>query len=113
MAESVIELVCDDLRFKDKQNDPKYVMLNTKLREEKKEIKRKKKEEKLAKKPEKKQAKKDRHNERKTTSKFNAKYKERIQSIQESDFRKEENRKRLEQEEKEKAEFLKQIKKEK
>ena len=113
VAESVIELVCDDLRFKDKQNDPKYVMLNTKLREEKKEIKRKKKEEKLAKKPEKKQAKKDRHNERKTTSKFNAKYKERIQSIQESDFRKEENRKRLEQEEKEKAEFLKQIKKEK
>ena len=113
VAESVIELVCDDLRFKDKQNDPKYVMLNTKLREEKKEIKRKKKEEKLAKKPEKKQAKKDRHNERKTTSKFNAKYKERTQSIQESDFRKEENRKRLEQEEKEKAEFLKQIKKEK
>ena len=36
VAESVIELICDDLRFKDEQNDPKYVMLNAKLREEKK-----------------------------------------------------------------------------
>ena len=36
VAESVIEIICDDLRFKDEQNDPKYVMLHTKLREEKK-----------------------------------------------------------------------------
>ena len=32
VAESVIELICDDLRFKDEQNDPKYVMLHTKLK---------------------------------------------------------------------------------
>jgi len=36
VAESVIELICDDLKFKDEQNDPKYVMLHTKLKEDKK-----------------------------------------------------------------------------
>ena len=113
VAESVIELICDDMRFRNEQNDPKYVMLNTKLREEKKKIKREKKEQKLAKKPELKAKKKERKNEKRGQSKFNAKYKERIQSIQESDARREENRKRIEREEKEKAEFLKQIKKEK
>lgn len=113
VAESVIELVCDDLRFKNEQNDPKYVMLNTKLREEKKKEKRQRKAEKLAKRPELKKAKKEERHVRKSESKFNSKYRERIQSIQESDLRKEENRKRLEQEEKEKAEFLKQIKRQK
>lgn len=113
VAESVIELVCDDLKFKNEQNDPKYVMLNTKLREEKKIEKRKRKEEKIAKKPATKKKKIEEKNVRKSQSKFNSKYKERIQSIQESDSRREENRKRLEEEEKEKAEFLNQIKKEK
>lgn len=113
VAESVIELVCDDLRFKNEQNDPKYVMLNAKLREEKQKVKRQKKVEKLAKKPEIKKARKQEKHTKKSTSKFNSKYRDRIQSIQESDLRKAENRKRLEQEEKEKQEFLKQIKKEK
>ena len=43
VAEAVIELICDDLRFKDEQNNPKYVMLNAKLREEKKINKAKRK----------------------------------------------------------------------
>lgn len=110
VAESVIELVCDDLRFKNEQNDPKYIMLHTKLKEEKKILKRQRKQEKLAKRPE---SKKTKEENKKSKSKFNSKYSERIQSIQESDLRREENRKRKEQEEKEKAEFLKQIKKEK
>ena len=112
VAESVIELVCDDLKFKNKQNDPKYVMLNTKLKEEKKIMRRKRKADKKANKPEKKNTKKEENN-KKSKSKFNSKYSERIQSIQESDAKRIENKKRLEQEEKEKAEFLKQIKKEK
>lgn len=112
VAESVIELVCDDLRFKDKQNDPKYVMLNTKLKEEKKIMKKQRKAEKKAKKPEKNNTNKEEKN-KKSKSKFNSKYSERIQSIQESDAKRIENKKRLEQEEKEKAEFLKQIEKEK
>ena len=32
---SIIELICDDLRYQDKQNDPQYLMLSNKLREEK------------------------------------------------------------------------------
>ncbi len=113
VAESVIELVCDDLKFKNEQNDPKYVMLHTKLREEKKKERRKRKEKRHANKPNKNQIKNNGRKEKKSTSKFNEKYKERIQSIQESDLRKEENRKRIEQEEKEKEEFIKKIKKEK
>lgn len=113
VAESVIELVCDDLRFKNEQNDPKYIMLNAKLKEEKKYLRNQRKQERLAKKPEEKRLKQEARSSKKTQSKFNSKYRERIQSIQESDLRKEENRKRIEQEEKEKQEFLKQIKKEK
>ena len=111
VAESVIELICDDLRFKDEQNDPKYVMLNTKLKEEKKI---KKEQLKNAKKQE-----KDKKNnndkikvEKKNASKFSSKYKDRIRSIQESDFRREQN-KRLEREKIEKEQFLNEIKKDK
>lgn len=93
VAESVIELVCDDLRFKNEQNDPKYIMLHTKLREEKKIMKRQRKQEKLAQKPETKKAKEENRNTKKSKSKFNSKYSERIQSIQESDLRREENKK--------------------
>ena len=35
VASSIIELICDDLKYQDKQNDPQYLMLNTKLKEEK------------------------------------------------------------------------------
>ena len=35
VAQSIIELICDDLKYQDKQNDPQYLMLNNKLREEK------------------------------------------------------------------------------
>ncbi len=89
VAESVIELICDDLRFKNEQNDPKYVMLNTKLREEKKNLKRKKKEERLANKPEAIRKRQEAKKKKKTSgkSKFNSKYSERIQSIQESNLR--------------------------
>lgn len=113
VAESVIELICDDLRFKDKQNDPKYVMLHTKLKEEKKILKRQRKEERLAKRPELLKVREKRKKAKKSKSKFNSKYSERIQSIQESDAKRAENRKRLLQEEKEKAEFLNQVKREK
>lgn len=39
VASSIIELICDDLKYQDKQNDPQYLMLNNKLREEKELIK--------------------------------------------------------------------------
>ena len=43
VASSIIELICDDLRYQDKQNDPQYLMLSNKLREEKRINKIKKK----------------------------------------------------------------------
>ena len=33
-AKLIIELICGDLRFKDKQNDEQYMLLNSKLKEE-------------------------------------------------------------------------------
>lgn len=110
VAESVIELICDDLRFKNEQNDPKYVMLHTKLREEKKINREKKKNLKKKNKNNKiKETKKV--PEKKSTSKFSSKYKDRIQSIQESEFKREQNI-RLQKEEAEKEEFLNELKKE-
>ena len=110
VAESVIELICDDLRFKNEQNDPKYVMLHTKLKEEKKinkEIKKnlKKQNKKIGKKDSKKAE------ARKTKSKFSNKYKDRIQSIQESEFKRQ-KKISLEKEKAEKEKFLNEIKKE-
>ena len=109
VAESVIELICDDLRFKDEQNDPKYVMLNTKLKEEKKIHKEQKR---LEKKKNKEQEASDntKIENKKNASKFSSKYKDRIKSIKESDFKTEQKR-RIQKEAKEKEEFLKQINK--
>ena len=36
VASSIIELICDDLRYQDKQNDPQYLMLSNKLKRRKK-----------------------------------------------------------------------------
>ena len=42
VASSIIELICDDLKYQDKQNDPQYMMLNNKLRHDKQIQKRQK-----------------------------------------------------------------------
>ncbi len=78
VASSVIQLICDDLKYQDKQNDPQYLMMNTKLKEDKKINKRQQAIEK---------ARKKGKEEPKTTvrkSKFNDKYRERIESIKAS-----------------------------
>lgn len=82
VASSIIELICDDLKYQDKQNDPQYLMLNNKLREEKRINKIKKNMEKKAKKG------KNREKEEakfRTKSKFSNKYSDRIASIREAD----------------------------
>lgn len=107
VAESVIELICDDLRFKDEQNNPKYVMLHTKLKEEKKINKKIRKQKKKEKKGN--VVDKRKNTEKRNSSKFSNKYKERIKSIQESDFKREQ-RTSIEDEEKQKEEFLKKFK---
>ena len=99
IAASIIQLICDDLKFKDMQNDTKYVLLNDRLKEAKKSLKQKKKNDNMRKTKKKKERGK---------SKFFEKYQERIDSIQESD-EKLKARQKLEQEEK--NQFLNEIKK--
>ena len=84
VAASIIELICDDLKYQDKQNDPQYLMLNTKLREEKRINKIKKK---MAKKEKLREQGKlgKREKEWKGKSKFSSKYSDRIKSIREAD----------------------------
>ena len=83
VASSLIELICDDLKYQDKQNDPQYMMLSNKLREDKRiqkiQKKMEKKEKKNIKSPSK--AKETKRGK----SKFSSKYSERIASIKEAD----------------------------
>ena len=82
VASSIIELICDDLKYQDKQNDPQYLMLNTKLKEEKRINKIKKNMERKSKKgieP------KEKNSSKKGKSKFSNKYSDRIASIREAD----------------------------
>lgn len=78
IASSIIELICEDLKFRDMQNDTKYLMLNSRLKETKKKLKTT-----MDTKPSK-QNKKEKHATR-SKSKFAEKYNDRIQSIRESD----------------------------
>lgn len=74
IAASIIELICEDLKFKDMQNNPEYMYLNDKLKHKK--VRGRKKAYKV-----------DENSELDTDrrSKFFNKYQERIKSIQESD----------------------------
>ena len=78
IAATIIEIICSDLKFKDKKTDTKYILLNSKLNDEKKKDKKSKKHMKPNK-----VVKHIKDANRK--SKFNAKYKDRIESIQSSE----------------------------
>ena len=88
IARTIIEIVCDDLKYKDRKNDPEYLMISNKLKTEKKYKKRK---------PKKNREKAIKNKEGKRNSKFNAKYKDRIDSIKTSDKKTIENRKKANQ----------------
>ena len=85
IAASIIQLICDDLKFNNMENNTQYVMLNNKLKDTKKTLKKKDKEDK-------KQTKKSKH-DKKNQSKFFEKYSDRIQSIKESDLKQKEKAK--------------------
>ena len=99
VAASIIELVCDDLKYQDKQNDPQYMMLNTKLKEEKRINKIKKSMKKKEKK-----GHGENENKKKGKSKFSSKYSDRIASIREAD---EKAKQKLEREKKTKKQAKK------
>ena len=77
-ARAIIELVCEDLKFNNKQNDFKYLSVNDRLKTDKKTNKKSK-------------TKKSTNNankkELKRKSKFYSKYQDRIASIHESDIK--------------------------
>ena len=84
IASSVIELICEDIKFKDKQNNTQFVMMNARLKEEKKK-ERKNKNVKNKETKVRKQTEKELEPKFRKKSKFQEKYKERINSIQHSD----------------------------
>lgn len=85
VAAAIIELICDDLKFKDKQNDPQYLMLNAKLRYEKKMNR-------IPKSKKTKVVDKEEKDDNKRQSKFVQMYGDRIKSIQDTDKTIKENR---------------------
>lgn len=89
IAMTIIQLICDELKFEDMQNDSQYMMLNSKLRETKRERKRRERREKKFQKSGRKQF--ERKGEK---SKFKTKYNERVQSIKECDEKFDKNSKR-------------------
>lgn len=105
VASSVIELICNDLKYQDKQNDPQYMLLNSKLQSDKRINKIKTRQEKEKKRKEKNpsaQAKKQKGRK----SKFSSKYQERIQSIKEADRKQAEKRAKSAKKEKTKEERM-------
>ena len=91
IASTIIEMICNELRFQDMQNDTEYLLLNSILKEQKKiqekEAKRAKKRKNI--KVDNNSAKS--HASRKP-SKFKEKYKDRVESIQNVDAKIAENR---------------------
>lgn len=88
VAMAIMELICTDLKFKDKQYDTQYILLNSKLKGQKKDEKKKEKIQKNTKKVIKKI---ENQNRPKLKSKFATKYQERIQDIKVSDTTRLEN----------------------
>lgn len=86
IASTVIEIICDDLKFKDKKNDKKFVLLNSKLKVHQKEGKIASKEKKKLKHMEEKA-----NRMKKVNSKFIEKYSNRIESIQQSEKARQKN----------------------
>lgn len=89
IAASIIQLICDDLKFNNMENNTQYMMLNKKLKSSKKSLKKQKKDN-----------KKDVNSKKgKRTqmgkSKFFDKYRDRIQSIRESEIKQKERQKQM------------------
>lgn len=78
IAASIIQLICDDLKFKDMQNDTKYVLLNDRLKNAKKSLKQSRKNDNFRKTKKKKE---------RGESKFYQKYRDRMESIQEAEIK--------------------------
>ena len=84
IAASIIQLICDDLKFNNMENNIQYMMLNNKLKDSKKSLKKEAKTNKENIRTSKTK------NQNRGKSKFFEKYSERIASIKESDLKQQE-----------------------
>lgn len=89
IAASIMELICNDLKFRDKESTPQYLLVNSILEDE---LKRERKETAKIRKN-KKKVEQSKRKAVKRKSKFNTKYRDRIESIQTTTERKNENQK--------------------
>jgi len=92
VARIVMELICNELKFKDLQNETEYLLIESVLKDQKKYLSKQSKKSKKQKNIVKKATKKVKSKGKKSTSKFASKYKDRVQSIQNSEMQKMENR---------------------
>ena len=83
IAASIIQLICDDLKFNDMQNNTQYMILNDKLKDAKKSLKQ-----------DQKVRPKTNNKTPRGKSKFYQKYQERIKSIQEAEIKEKEREKK-------------------
>lgn len=95
IASSIMELICNDLKFRDKESTPEYLLVNSILEDE---LKRERKINKKLQKQNKKN--KVKRSKSKGKGKFNTKYRDRIESIQATDKQKIANQKLYKQMEK-------------
>lgn len=82
IASTIIQLICDELSFLDKENNSQFMKLNSQLKESKREIRKRQRKEKKFKKSGRKIFER---RDPKIKSKFTNKYTERINSIKNSD----------------------------
>ena len=97
VGDSIIELVCEDLKFKDLQNNPKYVRMNAKLKTNNEKRKQEEKVKNKEKRAQNKVNKKARRMDNRKKSKFSSKYNERIKSIKTSEEKRQEKIRKIEE----------------
>ncbi len=95
VARAISELICDDLKYRDKQSDPQYMLLKSKLEYEKQFNKIKNKP---------KRKRKTNENKKERKSKFLSKYGKRIEAMRNTEEVKLKNREILQNENKDKEE---------
>lgn len=93
VAKIIMELICNELKFKDLQNDTEYLLIESVLKNQRKYIAKLEKKNKKQKNIVKKATNKVKSNEKRAKSKFATKYQERVKSIQNADTQTIENRK--------------------
>ena len=91
IAATIIEMICNDLKFHDMQNNTEYLLLQSVLKEQKKLIAQN--EKRLVKVSNKPSLKKKKTHDTKKKSKFNEKYMDRVSSIKNTEKKIAENRK--------------------